>query len=247
MSGVAGKVAIVTGAGQGIGRAIALDLAQNGAKVVVGDITKNIDTVLKEVNATGNNGLAIRCDVTNKGEIESLVQKTLHALRRIDILVNNAGIYPSKAFAEMTEDDWDRVLNINLKGNFLVTKAVLPILRGQKSGRVINISSVAGVVGFLNLTHYCASKAAIMGFTRALALEVAALGITVNAIAPGPIQTPGTGPMDQQQLEMIKRAIPVGRMGQPEDIAHAVTFLASDLASFITGQYIVVDGGYIAQ
>ncbi len=238
-------VALVTGAAQGIGRAIALDLARNGAKVVIMDIS-DMQEVVRELKSTGVQYSAIKCDVTKKAEVDAGVKQVFDSMKRIDILVNNAGIYPVKAFDEMTEEEWDRVIRINMKGVYYCCKAVLPGMKAQKGGRIINISSIAGLVGFPNLTHYCATKGGILGFSRALALEVASLGITVNAVAPGPIETPGTkGP--KEVYEMTIRAIPVGRMGQPEDIAYAVTFLASKGASFITGQCIVVDGGYIAQ
>jgi 3-oxoacyl-[acyl-carrier protein] reductase len=243
-----GKVAIVTGAGQGIGREIALLLAKSGAKISIIDISDKIFEVLKDIEASGQEGLAIKCDVANGGEVEEAIRKVLEKFNRIDILVNNAGIYPFKPLAEMTEQEWDRVLDVNLKGIFHFTRAVLPGMIEQKRGKIINIASVAGsVVGFINLTHYSASKAGIVGFTRALALEVAQYGINVNAISPGPILTPGTRVLGEETYEQIRKSIPLGRWGRPEEIANLVLFLASDESDFITGQNIVIDGGYTIQ
>jgi 3-oxoacyl-[acyl-carrier protein] reductase len=239
------KVAIVTGAGQGIGRGIALSLTKEGAKVVVADITDKRFEVVKEIEAMGSQALAVKCDVSNRNDVEGMVKEALNKFGRVDILVNNAGIYPFKPFAEMTEQDWDRVLNINLKGVFYCVKAVLPKMIEQRYGKIINLSSIAGsVVGFPSLVHYSASKAAIAGLTKSLALEVAPHGINVNAIAPGPIDTPGTKAPDVTITQQTIKAIPVGRMGLPQDIANLVVFLASDKSSFITGQCIVSDGGY---
>ncbi len=179
------KVAIVTGAGQGIGRSIALRLARDGAIVVVTDITGKENETLNEVKNLGGQGMALKLDVTDPRMAEDVAKRVYDAYGRIDILVNNAGIYPFKPFLEMTFDDWYRVINVNLNGTFNVTKAVVPYMVKQKYGRIINIASVAGnAMGFAGLTHYSASKAGIVGFTRALALELARYGITVNAIAP---------------------------------------------------------------
>lgn len=242
------RVAIITGSGQGIGKAIAFALAREGAKVAVTDISgKEVDTA-KEIKALGKEALPLKLDVTNYLEAQNVAKKVYESFGRIDILVNNAGIYPFKSFEDMEEKDWDRVIQINLKGTFNCTKAVLPYMKEQRYGRIINISSIAGTfVGFSNLSHYCASKAGIMGFTRGVALEVAKYGICVNAVAPGPIETPGTQVMSEEAVEVIKRAMPIGRWGKPEEVASVVVFLASEDSSLITGQIVVVDGGYTLQ
>jgi len=242
------KVAIVTGAGQGIGRGIALALAKEGAKVVVSDITDKIFDLVKEIEAVGAKVLAVKADVSKKEDTEQLAAETLKAFGKIDVLVNNAGIYPFKALLEMTEEDWDKVLNINLKGVFNCTKSVLPSMVQQKSGNIVNISSIAGVVvGWQNLTHYSASKGGIVGFTTTAAIELAQYNIRVNAIAPGAILTPGTQIMGEESIKQTEQTIPLKRMGKPEDIANLVVFLASDESSYITGQCIVTDGGLTKQ
>jgi 3-oxoacyl-[acyl-carrier protein] reductase len=239
-----GKVAIVTGAGHGIGREIALSLARNGAEVVVTDVTDAIFEVGKQIEALGSKALPIKCDVTDFEQAQDVEEKVVGKYERIDVLVNNAGIYPQKAFLDMTADDWNKVLRINLNGVFHCTKAVIPKMVKQRYGKIVNIASIAGaVVGFQNLTHYSASKAAIAGFTKSLALEVAQYGINVNAVAPGPIDV-GDVAANTEMYQQIIKAIPVGRMGRPIDIANLVVFLVSDESNFITGQCIVSDGGY---
>jgi 3-oxoacyl-[acyl-carrier protein] reductase len=239
-----GKVAIVTGAGHGIGREIALSLARNGAEVVVTDVTDAVFEVGKQIEALESEALAIKCDVTDPEQAQHVEEKVSGKYERIDILINNAGIYPQKAFLDMTTEDWDKVLHVNLRGAFHCTKAIIPKMVKQKYGKIVTIASIAGaVVGFRNLVHYSASKAALVGFTKSLALEVAQYGINVNAVAPGPIDVGDIAPNSEMYAQTIK-AIPLGRMGLPADIANLVVFLVSDGSNFITGQCIVSDGGY---
>jgi 3-oxoacyl-[acyl-carrier protein] reductase len=187
--------------------------------------------------------LAVKCDVTKKEEIDNLVASAVKEFGTLDILVNNAGVYPFVPFKDMSEADWDKVLDINLKSVFLVSQAAAKVM--PSGGRIVNISSVASLIGFAGLAHYCASKGGINGFTRAIALELAERQITVNAVAPGAIETPGAsqGMSDDLKKQTIT-LVPLARMGQPEDIANAVVFLASPNSSYITGQVIVVDGGW---
>jgi len=244
LSVLKGRIGIVTGAGHGIGREIALSLARNGAEVVVTDISDEIFEVGKQIEAIGSKALPIKCDVTELEQAQRVEEQVVAKYERIDILVNNAGVYPMKPFLDMTAEEWNKVLRINLNGAFHCTKAVLPKMVKQKYGKIVNISSISGpVVAFLNLVHYSASKAAIAGFTKALALEMAQYGINVNAVAPGPIDVGAMSP-DMEMYQQVVKAIPLGRMGLPRDIANLVVFLVSDDANFITGQCIVSDGGY---
>ncbi len=244
MINLTGKVAIVTGAGHGIGREIALSLARNGAEVVVTDVSDAVFDVAKDIERLGSKAFPIKCDVTDLEQAKGAEQQILQKLDRIDILVNNAGIYPQKPFLDMTSDDWNHVLQVNLNGAFNCTKAVIPLMVKQKFGKIVNIASIAGVVvGFQNLAHYSASKAAIAGFTKSLALEVAQYGINVNAVAPGVIDV-GSMTTDSEMYQQLVKIIPMGRMGKPLDIANVVVFLASDDAAYITGQCIISDGGY---
>jgi 3-oxoacyl-[acyl-carrier protein] reductase len=237
-----GKIALVTGAGHGIGREIALALARSGAEIVVTDVSDKIFEVGKEIESVGK-AFPVKCDVTDAKEAVAIEEKVLGKYDRIDILVNNAGIYPQKTFLEMTMEDWNKVLSINLNGVFHCTKAVIPKMVEQKYGKIVNIASIAGaVIGYMNLTHYSASKAGIVGFTKSLALEMAQYGININAIAPGPIDIGGIPAGSEIAMQIIK-TIPIGRMGLPIDIANLVVFLSSDESSFITGQCIVCDGG----
>lgn len=231
-----GKVAVVTGGTMGIGAGIARKLHEYKATVVV-CARKKVPT----------KHFFVKCDVSDFKSAQAMVRTVIKKFKKIDILVNNAGIYPFVMLKDMTEKQWDQVINVNLKGVFNCTKAVIPYMMKHKHGRIISTASIAGVsVGFPGLTHYSASKAGIMGFTRALALELAPFKITVNAVAPGAIKTPGStrGITDPKQLQQTIQAIPEARMGKPTDIGETVAFLASDASEYITGQTIIVDGGY---
>jgi 3-oxoacyl-[acyl-carrier protein] reductase len=239
------KVAIVTGSARGIGRGIALILAQNGSNVVLSDLdgTTNEQTAREIEKETGASCIAITCDISVKGEVDALIKKTIEKFGQLDILVNNAGIFPFKPFLEITESDWDKVLDINLKSIFLCSQAAAKIMKS--GGKIVNISSIASLVGFEGLTHYCASKGGVNSFTRALALELVPKKINVNAIAPGAIETPGASVSStEESTKQTINMIPWKRMGLPKDIAEAVIFLSSSGADYITGQVLVVDGGW---
>lgn len=236
------KNAVVTGAGRGIGKGIASALAREGCNVVVSDINEDdCKKVSEELAKSGIKSIAIKCDVSSAADVEKLFSQAGKEFEKIDILVNNAGIYPFVPFEQMKESDWDKVIDINLKSIFLCSKEALKFMPDQ--GRIVNISSIAAFVGFAGLVHYCASKGGINAMIRALALELAAKKITVNAVAPGAIDTPGASAPEEIKKQTIC-AIPLARMGEPQDIANAVVFLASDEASYITGQTLIVDGGW---
>lgn len=245
-----GKVAIVTAAaGAGIGQATVRALAKEGANVVVSDgHARRPFSVAEDIRSSlGVKALGVQCDVTNRQQVDDMVKLALDEFGRIDILVNNAGFTRSMPAWEMSDEVWDEVININLKGTFYCCRAVLPTMIKQQSGRIINTSSVTVWMGGEEGVHYCAAKAGILGFTRRLAREVAPYHITVNALAPGFIwnpmleKTPGIPP---GYADEIKKQIPVGRMGRPEDIANMTAFLASEEASYMTGQTVCVSGGW---
>jgi NAD(P)-dependent dehydrogenase (short-subunit alcohol dehydrogenase family) len=247
-----GKVAIITGAKRGMGKADAMLFAQNGAKVVVADISQEeCQQVVDEIEKNGGEALAVKCDVTNQKEIEELVSKTVEKFGRVDILVNNAGICQFKPFLELTEEEWQRTLDINLKGYFLCAKACAEEMAKQKSGVIVNIASIVmGQMGkgMAGLAHYSASKGGIAALTKTMAVELAQHNIRVNTIAPGAIDTPmaASAKSDQKVLEQTLAMIPLGRMGKPEEIASTVLFLSSEASSYITGSIVVVDGGWLA-
>jgi len=239
------KVAIVTGGGRGIGRAIALKLAELGANVVVNDVgeAEPAENVTEEIKAMGRQSLAILADVSSSEDVGRLVETTVSTYGRIDILVNNAGITRDHLLLRMTDEDWDKVLKVNLNSVFLCTRAVLKYMVKQRWGRIISITSIVGVVGNPGQANYAATKAGIIGFTRTVAKEVASRGITANAIAPGFIETGMTQRLEEGWKQELRRRIPVGYIGSPRDVAEAVAFLASEEARYITGQVLGVDGG----
>jgi 3-oxoacyl-[acyl-carrier protein] reductase len=239
-----GKVALVTGAAQGIGKAIALLLARNGADMVVSDINlEKAEETVKEIRAIGPKAMAVKVDVANLSDVERMVTGILEKLAKIDILVNNAGITRDKLVLRMTEEDWDAVLGVNLKGTFNCTKAVLRHMAKQRSGKIVNIASVVGEMGNAGQANYSASKAGVIGLTKTIAREYGQRGINVNAVAPGYIETPMTEAILEKAKEEIGKLIPLNRLGKPEDIAEAVLFLVSEESSYITGHVLNVNGG----
>lgn len=252
MANLKDKVAIVTGARRGMGRADALTLARAGAKVVVADISlEECEKVVEEIKSNKGEAIAVKCDVTKKDEVDAMIQAAVKKWGKLDILVNNAGVCNFKPFLDMTEKDWDFTLDINLKGYFLCAQAAAKEMAKQKSGTIVNIASVAMGqvgVGFPNLTHYCASKGGIVGMSEAMAIELAPYNIRVNVVSPGAIDTPMIDPVKQDKASMqgILARVPLGRVGKPEEIANAVLFLVSDESSYMTGATVVVDGGWLA-
>ncbi|ARU62407.1 beta-ketoacyl-ACP reductase [Tumebacillus avium] len=244
---LSGKTALVTGGSRGIGRAICLELAKQGAKVVVnyaGSEGAAQETVAA-IKSIGGEAIAVQGDVASYEDAEKMVAATLETFGRIDILVNNAGITRDNLLMRMKEEDWDAVINTNLKGVFNCTKAASRPMMKQRVGRIINITSVVGQIGNPGQANYVSAKAGVIGLTKSNAKELASRNITVNAIAPGYIETEMTDKLGEDIKSKLFEAIPLGRMGKPEDIANLVSFLASDNASYITGQIMNVDGGMV--
>jgi len=240
-----GKVAVITGAGRGIGRAIAVRLAKDGYSVVINyrSSLKKVEELLSEIEGFGGKALAVEADISREDEAKRLIDEAVKQFGRIDVLVNNAGITRDNLMMRMTEEDFDSVINTNLKGSFLCMKYASTVMLKQKRGKIINISSVVGVTGNAGQVNYAASKAGVIGMTKSAAKELAGRGITVNAVAPGFIESDMTDALSDKVKEAILAHIPLKRYGKAEEVANAVRFLASDEADYITGQVLVVDGG----
>ena len=239
------KVAIVTGGGRGIGRAIALKLAEVGATVVINDVGDSTpaEGVAEEIRKMGRESLVVLADISQSTEVTSLVDNTIEKYGKVDILVNNAGITRDQLIMRMSDDEWDMVLGINLKGVFLCSKAVLRPMMKQRWGRIISISSIVGLIGNAGQANYASAKAGIIGLTKTIAKEVASRGITANAIAPGFIDTVMTKQLPEERRQELMNQVPLGFLGTPRDVAEVVAFLASEEARYITGQVVTVDGG----
>lgn len=240
------KVAIITGGGRGIGKAIALKLAQEGINVVICDVDSDaVNAALGEIERTGVQTLGIKVDVTSAEDVAHLFEETVAKLGRVDILVNNAGITRDNLLVRMQENEWDSVIAVNLKGCFNCLKAAAKLMMKQRSGKIINISSVVGVMGNVGQANYAASKGGVISLTKSAAKELAARNITVNAVAPGYIETDMTKNLPENVKQAFINLVPLKRPGQPEDVANVISFLASPAANYITGQVIHVDGGMV--
>ncbi len=239
-----GRVSLVTGGGQGIGRSVALMLARHGSDVAVSDVNVEMaQSTIEEIEKIGRRALAVEANVARFEDGERMVRETVESLGRIDILVNNAGITRDGLMLRMSEEDWDLVLDVNLKGAFNCTRAAVRHMAKQRSGKIVNIASVVGLMGNAGQANYAASKAGLIGFTKTVAREFASRGITVNAVAPGYIDTPMTQALPEKVKEELQKLIPLDRLGTPEDVANAVLFLVTNASDYVTGQVVHVNGG----
>lgn len=252
MQNLKNKVALITGARQGMGKSHAIALANQGAKVVVTDINQtDCQKVVDKIKNSGGEAIAFKLDVSDKSEVDSVVAEIVKKFGQLDILINNAGIVQFKPFLELSEEDWDRTIDINLKGEFLCAQAAAKVMKEREGGVIVNIVSVAmgqQGIGMPNIAHYCASKGGIAAMTEALAAELAPFNIRVNAIAPGLIETPMIDVVksDPKMLEAMLQRVPLKRVGRPEEVSELVVFLASDSSSYMTGAVVVIDGGWLA-
>jgi 3-oxoacyl-[acyl-carrier protein] reductase len=241
---VQGKVAVITGASRGIGKNIALELATSGAKVVVtARSLSSLEELVKEISDNGGEAIAVQADVAVADDVKSIFSSAVEAFGRVDILVNNAGITKDGLLLRMKDEDWDQVLDINLKSAFLCTRAAVKLMSKQKWGRIINISSVVGEMGNPGQANYCASKAGLIGLTKSVALEFARRNITANALTPGYVVSDMTEDLPEKTKDELASKIPLGRLGEAKDISAAVLFLASENAGYITGQVLGINGG----
>ena len=246
MKGLVDKVAVITGAGQGIGRATALRFAEEGSKVIVAEFDRETgQSVADEISANGGAGKFVQVDVAERETVQTMVSETLSAFGQIDILVNNAGVIKDNTLKKMTDEEFDRILIINLRGTYICTQEIAEVMREQQAGVILNASSVVALYGNFGQTNYVASKAGIIGMTKVWARELGKDGIRVNAVAPGFIETSMVESIPEDVMAMMLKRVPLGKAGEPEDIAGAYAFLASDDASFITGEVLSVDGGAV--
>lgn len=239
------RVALVTGSGRGIGKAIARRLSEAGATIVINDILDSAEATAEEIKTAGKPSLFVKANVTSSVEANQMFEKIISTFGKIDILVNNAGIARDQLIVRMSDEEWDAVLNTNLKSVFICTRAALKYMMRQRWGRIINISSIVGIAGNPGQVNYCAAKAGIIGITRSVAKEMASRQITVNAVAPGFIDSEMTQKLPDKVKEEYTKSIPLGYLGTPRDVAEAVAFFASEEARYITGQVLCVDGGLI--
>lgn len=239
-----GKTALVTGCGRGIGKAVALTLAENGADIILNDVDQeSIEALAGEIEGMGRTTLAHCGSISDKGDVEALFNQISDTFGRLDILVNNAGITRDNMLMKMSDEEWDQVMEVNLKGVFLCTRRAATLMSEQNYGRIVNLTSVTALTGNMGQSNYAASKAGVIGMTKTLARELARYQVTVNAVAPGFIETPMTAAVPDKVKEMIVLGIPLGRPGKPEDVASVVAFLASDAAAYTTGQVVSCNGG----
>ncbi len=246
MKGLVNKVAVITGAGQGIGRATALRFAEEGSKVIVAEFDRETgQSVADEISANGGAGKFVQVDVAERETVQTMVSETLSAFGQIDILVNNAGVIKDNTLKKMTDEEFDRILIINLRGTYICTQEIAEVMREQQAGVILNASSVVALYGNFGQTNYVASKAGIIGMTKVWARELGKDGIRVNAVAPGFIETSMVESIPEDVMAMMLKRVPLGKAGKPEDIAGAYAFLASDDASFITGAVLSIDGGAV--
>lgn len=241
-----GKVALITGSGRGIGKAIAQKLAEAGATIIINDVSDTAEATAQEITTAGKPSLFIKANVTSSAEVNTMMETIIAAYGKLDILVNNAGITRDQITLRMTDEEWDSVMNVNLKSVFVCSRAALKYMMKQRYGRIINISSISGIVGNPGQVNYSSAKAGIIGLTRTIAKEMGSRQITVNAVCPGFIETEMTQKIPENIRAGYSQRIPLGHFGSPRDVADAVAFLASDEARYITGQYLCVDGGMIA-
>jgi len=241
-----GKVALITGGARGIGKEIALLFAQHGANIAICDVNmEEAEKTAKEIQDLGRESLAFKADVTDSGQVQDMADKILDKLNKIDILINNAGITRDNLLLRMSEEEWDRVIAVNLKGTFVCTKIVSKVMIKQRSGRIVNLASIIGIMGNAGQANYAASKAGIIGLTKSVAKELASRNVRVNAIAPGFIKTDMTSKLPEEVQKKMLSAIPLARFGEAKDVAELALFLSSESSSYITGQVIQVDGGML--